>query len=281
MANIYIPTNVRSANMLSGSISIDWDVSQVMEKHLGSKYNVWGSNDDGVTWDLIILVVRRSEATFPNKYNWLSVSSIHPTLGESAKSIPLTILSADSVADVNKRTAVGVDANGEFHYLKVDDDGGLIIGEGLNILIDTEDLAKEPQQDEMLVNQASMLAIMTQMQIEADPAPDFIETTLLNVTPIGAVVTLPWKVRGTIDQVLVLQEAGAAANFEVQILATATTTAERDIITKMYSHGSLRLDILGAIPYINKSGLDELYIKIIPDAGTSNNYFVRIAGRIA
>lgn len=281
MANSYIPTNVRSANVLSGSITLDWDISIVMEKKSGTKYNVWGSNDDGVTWDLILQVAIRSEATIPNTYNWLTVSSIHPTLGESARAMPLKLISASSTADVNKRSAVGIDTDGNFHYLKVASDGGLILGEGIDISIDTTDLAKEVKQDAAIVVLNEIRDELTAVNISLDTTPDFIEDVLLSVGPTGAVLTLPWKDRGTIYQTLILQEAGAATDFEVQVLASASATSERDIIIKMRSIGSPRLDILSRIPYINKSGLDELYIKIIPNTGTSNNYFVRVAGRIA
>jgi len=271
MANTYTPTNVRVEGVLSGSISIDWDMSSVMEKNRQAKYKVWGSNDDGVTWDLISTVIRRSEATITNDYDWISVSSVHPTLGESAKSTPLKLIAASSAADVNLRSAVGIDEDGQFHYLKVSSDGGLILGEGIDISIDTTDLGKEAKQDDMI-------SLLAQIQLDLARIPAFKEGELTSVTPAGSTLTVGWTKSAMIDQVLVIQEAGAATNFEVAVLAKLNPASERDIITKMVSNGSLRLDILGSIPYINRDGLDEMYIRIIPDSGTSNNYFVRVAG---
>ena len=274
MANIYIPTNVRVSNYITGSLLLDWDVSPVIEKNRKARYKVWGSGDEGATWELLAENVIRSEASVKSGSDWLAVSSIHPTLGESAKSEPLKLLSTESSADVRKRVAVGIDVDGNFHYLKVDDKGGLVLGEGASITIDTTGLALEAKQDDTIT------AIQT-LQASVSAAPMFEEGALLNVGAAGLTLTLPWSKLSYIHQVMVLQETGSATEFEVQVLATATATSEKDIITKMYSYNQPRLDILGTIPYINKSGLDEIYIKILPNSGTSNNYFVRISGRLA
>lgn len=152
MANTYVPTNLRIEDHVVGSLVLDWDVSSVMDKNAKARYNIWGSNDSGSTWELVQGGVIRSEGSVPDNWAWYAVSSIHPTLGESAKSDPLELASPGTFGTTHNHTAVGMDKDGRFHYLKVADDGGLILGEGISVSIDTTDLSTEAKQDVVISN---------------------------------------------------------------------------------------------------------------------------------
>ena len=270
MANPYIPTNVINTSHISGSIILDWDVSPMIERNSKCYYRIFGSNDEGVTWDLVADHVARSETAIDNLWSWVAVSSVHPSLGESAKSVPLKILSQESLAGSEKRSAVGIDEDGNFHYLKVSTEGGLLLGNSIEV--DVSLIAKEAKQDDII-------DILNTISNSVDEIPEFAEDVLTSVTPAGAVLTLPWSKRSLIYQILVIQEAGSATEFIVELINNATATSERDVISRMVSYGSLRMDMLGTFPFKNKNNLEEAYIRIIPNAGTSNNYFVRLSGQ--
>ena len=105
------------------------------------------------------------------------------------------------------------------------------------------------------------------------------ETALSGVTPTGSMITLPWVAKSLIEKVTVFKESGIADSFRVEILRHPTVT-ERNTIFRwdVFPREMPRLDLLNAFPYVNLSGLDEIYVRVIPDNGTSNNFYARISG---
>lgn len=336
MTNPYVPTNVRVEDFASGALILDWDVATVLENDSKSRYNVWGSNDDGSTWDLILDHTVRSEGSIANDWKWIAVSSIHPTLGESAKSTPLKLQAPETLSESEEHVAVGQDSDGNFHFLKVASDGGLILGEGISVSIDTTYLSKEAKQDALIAlnttildainnatnlvskeakqdaanallntiiadlntfaadNGADLTAIQTQLDsalakldsIDANVAyygrallrQEFV---LTSVDSSGARTTVPWSEKSIIDQITVIKESGSATDFTVEVFNKAVSNSERNVIVRSkLSEGftSTRLDFLSRVPYINLDGNDEVTIKVTPNNGTSNNFFVSING---
>lgn len=422
MSNPYIPTNVRVEDFNPGSLVLDWDVSTVLEKDIKTRYNVWGSNNSGGTWDLIVENSVGSHTSITATWAWVAVSSIHSTLGESDKSAPLVLQSPETLSGGVPQMAVGLDEDGNHHFLKVSSDGGLILGEGISISIDTTDLSTEAKQDELMLNvakeskqdvlieavntantdivaaigtnnteivdaitDASSIAakeakqditntmlttidgnltagvatldhsiILTQSQIrnqliagEATNAAalagvnaiitafkasnesnidtliadlntfaaangvdltdmqtqlDTIlaeivavnaniidygrvllreEYVIVGADPGGVKFTVPWEAKSIINQVTVIQEAGSATDFTVEVFNKAISNSARNVILKSkLSDGfsPTRLDFLHTLSYINLDGADTITIKVTPNNGTSNNFFVSING---
>lgn len=242
MANSYIPTNVRVEDVLSGTIFVDWDMSSVMEKNTQARYTIWGSNDDGGTWDAIAENVIRSEGTIENDWNWIAVTSIHPTLGESVKSVPLKLIASTSTADVNQRSAVGIDEDGHFHYLKVSTDGGLILGEGIDISVDTTGLSTEDKQDVLLLNvakeskQDTLIADLGTFNVDTNTRLDTLNTTVTTKQDevIAAVNTANTDIAASVDAASALGAKEGKQDVviaRVETLNTTVTTKQDEVIS--------------------------------------------------
>lgn len=110
------------------------------------------------------------------------------------------------------------------------------------------------------------------------------ESTLSNVGTAGTTVALPWNIKSIIKQVTVIHESGSATDFTVMIFNRNYSAAERDVVireTLSNSYSQNRLDFIHSVPYINMQGNDELIVKIVPNQGTSNIFYVVINGEKA
>jgi len=107
------------------------------------------------------------------------------------------------------------------------------------------------------------------------------ETTLSNVTPAGITVYLPWKRRSIIDRVTVIKESGSAANWKIDILNKSGVVTERNVVMREFSNYSYdpnRLDVSRIFSFVNLDSADLVGIRLTPDAGTSNIFYVAIMG---
>lgn len=110
------------------------------------------------------------------------------------------------------------------------------------------------------------------------------EATVMNVSTAGTTTILPWNIRSIIKQVTVILESGSATDFTVLICSKNFSASERDIVIRQSlsnSYSQNRLDFIHSVPYINMQGNNELIVKIVPNQGTSNNFYVVINGEKA
>ena len=107
------------------------------------------------------------------------------------------------------------------------------------------------------------------------------EIEITNVDSLGLKFTLPWNAKSILTQVTVLHEAGSATDFAVEVWNKSPSTSERNVVFRAHlSEGfsTTRLDFTHVVSYINLDDDDLIIVKIIPNAGTSNNFFVSING---
>lgn len=305
MPNYYPPTNLSIKNILGDTAIITWDVHNAIEFKAGTKYNIYVSGDDSVY--TLLSTVNRIEAAVPLKDSnrFVKVTSVTPMLGESDKSSALQIKSPVTLAEYKEATPVGVDILGKSRYLSVDEQGRLkvsdtgisnaLIGvsteakQDVNIALLSEirdyfspGLAKENKQDIAIMRLVEMRDIIAQINTNTQVGNLKISETLLtSVTPIGKKITLPFWSRAKLEQVTCLHEGGAATKFVMRVWRRKTSTSQREILAEFESYNNPRLDVIRSIPYINLDGTDEITIEVLPDNGTSNDFYVRIAGSLA
>ncbi len=110
------------------------------------------------------------------------------------------------------------------------------------------------------------------------------DAELTGVTTAGTVVTLPWSRVSIIKQITVILEAGSATDFILEIWNRTLSTSERNVVVRESLSGSYspnRLDFIHSIPYINVQGNNELIVRVIPNNGTSNSFYIVINGEKA
>lgn len=126
---------------------------------------------------------------------------------------------------------------------------------------------------------AKLDLLITSSELSASPIIIEAETVATSVTPIGTVVTLPWFQKSLIQKMTVLLESGATPDYRFEILRSPVVT-ERNIIVRhdVKSPDIPRFDLLQTVPMVNLLGLSELYVRVVPSVGTSNNFFISISG---
>ncbi len=305
MPNLFVPSNLRITDVLGDSAVIAWDISNAVKSRPGVRFRVYTSAD-GVAFTLFDSYIRQ-EASVPLKSasKFVKVSSYTPTLGESDKSAVLEIRGPETLAQYETPTPVAVDEAGKSRYLKTTSDGKLevkaeftdLILSGvsteakqdavISLLTDLKSysspgLAKEAKQDSILLQLISQSNTLSEIRANTEVGNLTIsETEMLSVTPAGSKATVLFPSRANIRQITVIQEFGIAESFSVRIWRKKVSASDRDILAKFDSYQENRLDVIKTIPYINLDGTDEITIQVIPDNGTSNNFYVRISGELA
>lgn len=102
--------------------------------------------------------------------------------------------------------------------------------------------------------------------------------------PGGVFLYLPWEIKSEINQVTVIKEGGSCLDYTVEIYNKKFSTSNRDMVIQAKlseSYSSDRLDFIHQVPYINMDGNPEIIIRIIPDNGTSNSFYVVLNGKKA
>jgi len=302
MANSYIPFDLKIKNILGDTAIITWDVSNVIEFKAGTKYRVYTS-PDGAVYTLNQTVSRTEAAVHLSNDNaYVRIASHTPTLGESNQSAPIIITDPLTLAKYVDPTPVAVDADGKTRVLQLGDGSKLEVRAELtdNILVnmsgqaqDQVDLlteiaahlapgaAKESKQDDIILRLVETGDLLTEIRNNTQIGNLRVEETALTAVGLsGMKITLPFWERANIRQTTVLHESGDAVSFVVKIWRRKISSTERDVLARFESYEEDRLDVIKAIPYINLDSLEEITLEIIPNVGTNNNFYVRIAGSL-
>ncbi len=303
--NIYVPYALEVKNILGDTVIVTWDVHNAVEFKTGTKYNIYTSSDDTIY--LLLATVNRREAAVPlnNANAFVKVSCVAPMLGESAQSTALEIKGPVTLAEYKEATPVGVDELGKSRYLKITPDGKLEVRaeftdtlltgvsteakQDVNIALLSEirnyfipGLAKEAKQNTMITRLVEIADWLAQINNNTKIGNLIAsEADLVSVGPSGMKITLPFWARAKVEQVTVLHESGAASKFVVRVWRKKISSDARHLLAEFESYNSPRLDVIKTIPYINLDGADEITIQVLPDNGTSNNFYVRISGSLA
>jgi hypothetical protein len=107
------------------------------------------------------------------------------------------------------------------------------------------------------------------------------EIVLSNVTDEGTTVFLPWKQASIVNRVTVMREFGSATKWTIEILNKNFPVTSRNVVMKENSYESYdpdRYDILRTFSFVNIDGQDLIGIRLTPDTGTSNIFYVCITG---
>ena len=309
MPNFYPPTNLKIKLVIGDSVVITWDVHNAIEFKAGTKYRIYGPPDNTPGSYALISEVRRPEASIAKipENTYVRVTTHTPVLGESDPCAPLQIAGPVTLAETKEPIPVAVDTEGRSRNLLVDPETGAVRvladinttatsglatspkqDEQTALLTLIRDylapgLAKENKQDEIINRLVEQITILDNIDVNTQVGNLIIsETEITSVAaPNGTKITLPFFKRAKIEQITVLHEFGTAVNFEVKIWRKKISSSEREVLAKFNSYEENRLDVIRQIPYINLDGLDEVTIQIIPDAGTSNQFYVRISGSLA
>jgi hypothetical protein len=124
-------------------------------------------------------------------------------------------------------------------------------------------------------------AILTELSVVNSSKILRSEAILTNVSPSGAIATLTWEKSSLVHQVTVIKEYGDAVNWTVEILNKALPITQRNVIYWEPSYSTYspnRFDLLKTMPYINIDGNASILVRITPDAGTSNQFYVAVSG---
>lgn len=305
MANIYTPYDLSIKTIIGDTAILKWDVHNAIEFKSGTKYNVYTSPDDGA-YTLLATVVRTEAAVPLSPQNaFVKISSLAPMLGESDKSAALAIKGPVTLAEYKEATPVGVDELGKSRYLKIDANGTLAVSDAgiaaalagvstaskqdaqIALLAEIRSfflpgLAKESKQDETIARLVDVADWLAQINNNTKIGNLVVsEADMISVGPVGAKITLPFWAKAKIEQITAIHESGTATKFTVRVWRKKTASQTRDMLAEFDSYNSPRLDVIKIIPYINLDGIDEVTIQVLPDNGTSNNFYVRIAGSLA
>lgn len=303
MANNYPPYSLEKKVVLGDGVIITWEIHNAIEFRKDVRYNVYTS-PDGNVYSLLKTVVRR-EASIPltSSNSFIRVSSVVPVLGESSQSVAYRIKGPMTTSSPEASIVVAVDSAGEPRFLKTDDGGRLVVSADVKLAelkttIETV-LAKEASQQEIvaeIVETKASLGLQLSKEFKQDLMIDLLselkansqagqlkinESTMDSVGTIGQKITFGFYKRAIIHQITAIHEFGSASNFVVRIWCKKGSSSERDILAKFYSYGETRLDVVKTISYINMDELDEITLEIIPDLGTSNDFFIRVSGSLA
>ncbi len=302
MSNNYPPSNLKIKNILGDTAVITWDVSNVIEFKAGTKYKIYTS-PNGADY-VLSQTVPRVEAAVPLSLEtaYIRVTSHTPMLGESNQSAPLIIIDPLTLSKYVDPTSVAVDSEGKTRALQLGDESklevraeltdnllGNLSGQGqeqIDILSNIEALlspgaAKESKQDDIILRLVEAEDLLTEIRDNTQIGNLKVsEIELLAVGPGGVKATMPFWESANIRQTTVLQEAGDASSFTVKIWRRKISSTERDVLAKFDSYDENRLDVIKSIPYINLDELEEITLEIIPNIGSNNNFYVRIAGSL-
>lgn len=138
------------------------------------------------------------------------------------------------------------------------------------------------------INDAKLAEISTKLDnlstsVDANIIPPIIkaEHTFSLIGTSGSTVYLPWKSKAKVDRITVLKEGGTATRWTVEILDKAAPVTERNIVMRDFSYelyDSNRMDIIKTFSFVNVDGNDLIGIRLTPDAGSSNTFYVCIMG---
>jgi len=111
------------------------------------------------------------------------------------------------------------------------------------------------------------------------------EAVLTNVSTIAnRTATLSWSKESLVHQITVIKEAGDATTWTVEVLNKSGTVTARNIVyceAAYPVYDPNRFDLLKTMPYINIDGNDSIIVRVTPDTGTNNQFYVAVSGEKA
>ena len=307
MANTYTPYDLKIKAVLGDTVIITWDVHNAVQHKAGTKYNIYTSASGAASSFVLLKKSVRTENSVPltDDNRFIRISCVAPVLGESDRSASLEIIGPNTLSDLEAQP-VAVDGNNKSRNLLVDSETGKLeveteIDAASLVGLSTEakqdaqialltaihnntapGLAKETKQDTAIVNQIAQLDLLHGIKDNTEVGNIRIEDgELLSVGPTGKKIALPFYKIARIKQVTVLHEFGADTEFIVRVWNKNPATSERNVLMELPSYGERRVDIIKTVPYINQDNAEEITIEVIPENGTSNNFFVRVSGSLA
>lgn len=102
-----------------------------------------------------------------------------------------------------------------------------------------------------------------------------------DVTTAGIVLTrTPWAPRAIVERIMVEKVSGDCTLFDVEIYDKKNSPATLNLLYKRTGLTTLLDDNDNPFKFMNQEGhgADEIYVKIIPNSGTNNNFNTRILG---
>jgi len=241
---------------------------------IGGTVSVNGMSDVAteVTLSGVLLEVQSFRNTNSNYLN-----SIRTTITTKADEI-FNNITASRTAIVNKISDV---------KLELDKVSPLIAS-----LIDKVDDVSFEITDVLTDNQSLLTSDLAEIKTKLDhiklaaensnkPSILFSEIVLPNVDAEGVTVFIPWKSASIINRVTVIKEFGSATSWKIEILNKGFPITQRNVVMRENSYESYdpdRYDILRTFSFVNVDGNDLVGIRLTPDTGTSNIFYVCITG---
>jgi len=295
MPNPFVPFGLKVRDIAGNSAVIEWDLDNTVEFKSGVYYNVYLSAD-GVSYTLS----HKSNITYttvplqPAPF-YVTITSVTPSSGESAQSTALLVTRTIGNSSSQDSTTVAITPTGEPVRLKTLPDGTVVVSLNSGTIGGTGSTATEAKQDALIAvltalagenhsDLAGLNTVITGLQEHIDDASLAhllqSEATTSGVSSAGSIITLPWKKRSLIHKITVIKESGSASQWLVEILNTNVTPGEKNIVLRDASvnYSGTRMDLLQTVPFINVLDLDFIYVRLTPDAGSDNVFYLNISG---
>jgi len=299
MPNMFVPFDLGVKDLTTKSAILTWDLNNVAEYKAGTYYKVYLS-DNGTAFTEPAIVANIRTLSVPLKANefWFAVTSIVDGL-ESVKSAPFKVTAKLGMSDSRDNSTVAIDINGNPAKLIVDENGSLKTTATLStasISVAVSGGATESKQDSLIaavsdldnnitITNSDILDKLDELADKLDtiltPKVFTVETTMSNVGTDGAITFLAIKNKAKINRITVLKEFGSASQFKVELTNTNALIAERNIVLREFSaqqYDPNRIDVVREFSFINKDGQDLMGVRLTPDTGTSNIFYICITG---
>lgn len=294
-ANVFKPYDLKIKDIVGNTIIVCWEMDNTVEFKKGVYYNVYTS-DDGTTFNFLA-IANTKMFNIPMRAvpYYVAVTSVLPTSGESDKADALFITKTIGTMDSQDSTAIAITPSGEPIRLKTLADGTVVVALNGASIGGGSGISTEAKQDSLLAalnlikdgnhaDLSSLLVAISGLNETMNTASMekllLSEATASGVTPSSALIALPWKKKSLVHKITVIKESGSASQWLVEILNTNVTPEEKNIVLRDASvnYSGMRMDLLQTVPFINVLDLDFIYVRLTPDAGSDNVFYLNISG---
>lgn len=298
MANSFIPYDLKVKELNSKSVLLEWDLNNYAEYKEGTYYRVYISTD-GVSYQAPITAnIKYVSVPLLKDEFWFAVASVVDGM-QSLKSPMFKVEHKIGNSDSRDSSSIAVDIDGNPAKLIVDENGSLkttatLSTASINVVVSGG--ATESKQDSLIaavsdldnnitITNSDILDKLDELADKLDtiltPKVFTVETTMSNVGTDGAITFLAIKNKAKINRITVLKEFGSASQFKVELTNTNALIAERNIVLREFSaqqYDPNRIDVVREFSFINKDGQDLIGVRLTPDTGTSNIFYICITG---